>query len=424
MYLCKLHLCTPTMPKRLAILVLLIPSLFVEAQSIRLTNRQAPTALYLDTEHLYNFNLYERSRFEAAFTWVVPNESMPPEKYFLGQWFFRPYVAYSTGDKDFKYGFSAILRLPPRQDYKTRLFLHALVGVNLFNDLERAASRTLDSYSLLTPSINTGYVSSRYVGVRGGMLSLSAVPSPSFSYNISFRQTWEDYRFDAQGILYPSQSAQLQTEVKCFSEISSRLTWQQRFTADIHAGLMTDTAQHHYLKGLFQYATPYRRTGLAVFAQLGIATQGAPYSRMFDLSGTSNAWYFFRNSFFTVAPNTFTANLFTHLCLTYTMPKALWNRSWTSPHLFFQVNALWGYLFGQDGNGYRLWDGLPLQAPNLGIAETATGINGLLRWDVLELGCSMAYRFCPTAASYHNKDLSNNFALTVVADIIIDENHN
>ncbi len=409
------------MPKRLAILLLLLSSLFVEAQSIRLTHRQASTALFLDAENLYNFNLYERSRFEAAVTWVVPNEANPSAKHFLGQWYFRPYVAYSTGDKDFKYGVSALLRLPDRQSDRPHIFSHTILGINLFSDLERAASRNLSSYSVLSPSLYTGFVSSRYVGVRGGILTLNAVPTRSFSYNINLRQTWEDYRFDAQGVLYPALYPEQQAEVKRFSEFSTRLLWTQGFATDIQAGMMSDTAQHYYLRSLLQYATPIQRSGFMLFAQLGFASVGTPYSRMFDLSGTSNAWYFFRNSFLTVAPNTFTANIFSQFCINYTTANPLWDLSWSSPHPFLQFNALWGHLLGQDDTGYRLWDGLPLQSPNRGITEVAAGLNGLLRQGIMEFGFGAAYRFCPASATYYSNDFKHNFALTLVAEIILDE---
>lgn len=415
MYFCKLHCYVHIMSKRLAILLLLLPALTVEAQSIRLTKYQAPTALYLDAERLYNFNLYERHRFELGFTWVVPNESCPDAKYFLGQWTFKGYGAYSLGDSDFKYGGSASLRLPSK--YNIRLRLRA------FKDLERAASRRLSAYRMLSPSLNTGYVSSRHVGVRGVELALLADPSKTFSYNIGLRQSWEDYRFDAHGLLYPTLYPQQQAPVKVFSELTSRLSWRKGVIADFRLGRMADSAEHYFFRSLLQYSTP-NTTGITFFAQLGFATESAPYSRMFDISGTSNAVYFFRNTFLTVAPNTFTANLFAHLCAGYTAPLPLWELSWSAPHPFFQLGAMWGHLLGQDDTGYRFWDGLPLQAPNLGIAEIATGFNGLVHWGLLDLGFGVAYRLCPTSASYFSDDPTQNFAFTVVADLILDKYNN
>lgn len=401
------------MCKRLAILLLLFPALVIEAQSIRLTRYRAATALYLDAERLYNFNLYERHRFELGLTWVIPNESCPEAKYFLGQWTLKGYGAYGVGDKDFKLGGSAQLRLPTKSNVRLQM--------STYKDLERAASRRLSSYRMLSPAMNTGYVSSRYVGVRGGELSVLATPRKGFDFKIGLRQTWEDYRFDAQVLLYPAVLPQERAEVRMFSELSSRLSWTKGIIADLRVGRMEDSSEHFYLRSLLQYTSPKRLSGISFFAQLGFATEGSPYSRMFDISGTANAIYFFRNTFLTVAPNTFTANLFANVCVNYTAELPLWELSWSSPHPFLQLNTLWGHLFGQDATGFLYWDGLPLQSPNLGIAEMSTGFDGLVHWGLFDLGFGVAYRLCPTAASYFSEDPTQNFAFTIVADLILDK---
>jgi hypothetical protein len=99
----------------------------------------------------------------------------------------------------------------------------------------------------------------------------------------------------------------------------------------------------------------------------------------------------------------------------------LWELSWSSPHPFLQLNALWGHLFGQDATGFLYWDGLPLQSPNLGIAEMSTGFDGLVHWGLFDLGFGVAYRLCPTSASYFCEDPTQNFAFTIVADLILDK---
>ena len=58
-----------------------------------------------------------------------------------------------------------------------------------------------------------------------------------------------------------------------------------------------------------------------------------------------------RNTFLTVRPNTFTSNLFAHLCLNYTAPMPLWKTTWSQPQPFLQLGAMWGHLFGQDADG-------------------------------------------------------------------------
>lgn len=401
------------MPKRIVIAFLLFNFLLVEAQSIRLTPYQSSTALYLDAERLYNFNLYERSRFELGLTWVVPNETSPNAKYFLGQWTFRGYGAYSLGDKDFKFGGSAQLRLSNKS--QTR------IGLRAYKDLDRAASRRLSAYRMLSPTLNTGYVSSRYVGVRGAELWLNASPAPRFSYTLTARQTWEDYRFNASGLLFPTLHPLQQAPVRMFTELTAQLRWNFGLTVHASAGHVDDTALSYYLRTLLQYSTPKAMNGFAIFAQLGFATNGTPYSRMFDVSGTSNALYFFKNTFLTVAPNTFTTNIFTHLCLSYTAPLPLWELSWSSPHPFLQLNVLWGHLFGQNDSGHLTWEGLPLQSPYLGLLEPSTGFNGLIHWGLLDMGFGVAYQLCPPSAPYFADDPAKNIAFTIVADFILDK---
>ena len=177
----------------------------------------------------------------------------------------------------------------------------------------------------------------------------------------------------------------------------------------------------YYWHALAQYNADLGKTGLHLYAQTGFVSQEAPYSRMFDLSGTAYSLYFFKNSLLTVRPNTFTTNLFAHVCLNYTAPLPLWELSWSAPHPFIQVNALWGHLLGQDENGQRLWDGLPLQAPNKGLLEPATGFDRLVHWGLLDVGFGVAYQICPFSAAYLNKDPGDNIAITVVADLILDK---
>lgn len=400
------------MTKGFAILLFLLPVLCVEAQSIRLSKYRAPTALYLDADRLYNFNRYERSRFELGLTWVVPNISCPDAKYFLGQWTFKGYCAYGVGDRDLKWGGSVMLRLPTPHDVRLRL--------QVFDDLERAASRSLSDYRMLAPSLNTGFVSSRFVGVRGAVLSLTASPSRQCSYTLAFRQSWEDYRFDAQGFFYPAEMPSRHAPASPFTELSARLRSAHGMVADLRAGRMGGASPTHYLRGLLQYQSPLGSTGLSIFAQAGATTDGAPYSRLFDLSGTSVTPYFFKNTFLTVAPNSLSSNIFAHFCLHYVTPQPLWRCFWSAPHPFLQFNAQWGFLWGQDGDGRRQIDGIPLQSPYQGLFEPCAGINGLVHWGLLDIGVAAAYRLCPPTASYHSGSGMQNFAIAVVADFVLD----
>ena len=408
------------MTKKWIIALLLLPALHVGAQSIRLTRYDAPNALYLNMDRLYNFNMYERSRFELGLIWVSPNETAAQQRKVFGQWTLTPYVAYGTGDHEWKYGLGTQLRLPGPRD--VRLVLWA------YNDLERAASRRLNSYRMLLPSMNDGIVTSRFVGVKGGSFDAYCRLRHGWDVQLGALQTWEDYRFDFAGMFYPKEQPARQAETKVFTELRSRIDWKKSLTFSLRAGRVqfengstVANSQLYYWQTLAQYDADIGKTGLHIFGQMGFASEDAPYSRMFDLSGTAYAMYFFKNSFLTVRPNTFTANVFAHICLNYTAPLPLWELSWSAPHPFLQVSAMWGHLLGQDELGQRIWDGLTLQAPNKGLLEPATGFDGLVHWGLLDVGFGVAYQICPQSAAYLNENIIDNMAFTIVANFILDK---
>jgi hypothetical protein len=211
--------------------------------------------------------------------------------------------------------------------------------------------------------------------------------------------------------------------MRTFSEAAAKVVWGKGVSLQMKGGICTTASgeQHKYFNGIAQYNAEPGDFGLNVFAQVGYASPDAPYSRMFDLSGTAYAIYFFRNTFLTVRPNTFAANYYAHLCLNYTAPMPLWELSWSQPQPFLQINAMWGRLCGQDELGRRHWDGLYLQAPYMGLFEPATGFDGLLRYGVMDLGFGVAYQICPTSAPYIYDKPSKNITITIVATLVFDK---
>lgn len=411
-YICILHLCVPTMSKRWLISLLLLPTLQLGAQSIRLTRYDAPNALYLNADRLYNFNMYERSRLELGVLWVSPSQTAAQQRKAFGQWTLSPYVAYGTGDHAWKYGMGAYLRLPG--EHSVRL------GMWAYNDLERAASRQLGEYRMLTPSLNNGIVTSRYSGVKGGGLDVFFTPLRGLKMQIGGRRTFEDLRFDSRGVYYPAREGGIKKEWTAFTELYARLDWKKSATLYLRAGRSTGEITRLYYQVLAQYDSDLGQSGLHLYGQTGFASIEAPYSRMFDLSGTAYSTYFFKNTFLTVRPNTFTANIFAHICLNYTAPLPLWECSWSSPRPFLQLNAMWGHLLEQNDIGSIMRDGLLLQAPYKGLLEPATGFDRLVHWGLLDVGFGVAYQICPESASYRLPDMTDNMAITIVADFILD----
>lgn len=401
--------------KRHIIIPLMLLATLTMGQMIRITPYKAPTALFFDADRLLNYNRYEGARFEASLSWVIPNVTAENPKTVLGQWTMQAYGAYGTRDHEFKFGGGVQLRLPGRADPRIR--------IQGYKDVFQVASRRLESYKMTSPHYNTNFVSSRYAGVRGAGLELMLSPSRMWDMSFTLRQTWEDYRFNNDGLLYPLRYPEQRTEMRTFSEAAAKVVWGKGVSLQMKGGICTTASgeQHKYFNGIAQYNAEPGDFGLNVFAQVGYASPDAPYSRMFDLSGTAYAIYYFRNTFLTVRPNTFAANYYAHLCLNYTAPMPLWELSWSQPQPFLQINAMWGRLCGQDELGRRHWDGLYLQAPYMGLFEPATGFDGLLRYGVMDLGFGVAYQICPTSAPYIYDKPSKNITITIVATLVFDK---
>lgn len=386
-------------------LILTAAAFAAQGQSIRLTPYRAPSALYLNTERLYDFNLYEHNRFELGLTWVSPSESADPKpRVILGQWRAYASVAYGTMDHDLKYYGSLRLRLPGPRD--VRLYLAA------FDELEAAAGHTLESYQMVATDRNSHYLWSRFVGVKGLDAGCYILLSKHADLAVSIRQTWEGYRFGPRGLFYPLLSPAERQPVRPFTELNATLSWDKRAALVVRAGRTDDGSSRHYLSAMAQYdAALPEHPAIALFAQLGYATNGAPYSRLFDLSGTAGTPYFFRHTFLTLPPHSLVANSYAMLFVTYTRPDPLWKLSWSSPRLFAQLGTMYGQSFGPAPD----FDA-PLAAPDHGMAEAAAGIDRLLRWGLADFGVAAAFRICPNTAIY-SADSGRRLALAAVATL-------
>lgn len=359
------------------------------AQSWRLTPYRAPAALYLNFGRLYDYNIYEHNRFELGLTWVNPSENAhQTPRIFLGQWRLYGSVAYGTMDRELKYCGNIQLRLPGRHD--ARLHLSA------FNELEAAASHSLESYQMTAIDRNSHYLWSRYMGVRGAEAGGRMALRTNYELALCLRQTWEDSRFDSQGLFYPALDPAEQQPVRPFTEASASLFWSKRAALVVRAGRMFDGHSRHYLSAFAQYDAPLPKLpALTLFAQAGYATNGTPYSRLFDISGTSGTPYFFRHTFLSVPPHTLVAHCYVLLFANYTHPRPLWQLSWSRPRPFAQLGAMYGQSFGPAPD----FDA-PLAAPDRGLAEASVGIDRLLHWGMIDLGAAAACQLAPADAPY------------------------
>lgn len=378
-----------------------------DAQSWRLTPYRAPTALYLDFGRLYDYNIYEHNRFELGLTWVTPSENASQSpRVFLGQWRLYGSVAYGTMSHELKYCGSIRLRLPGSHDVR--------LSLSAFNELEAAASHTLEKHQMITTDRNSHYLWSRFVGVKGVDAGGEMTLQKNMEFAVHLRQTWEDLRFDGQGLFYPALNPAEQQPIRPFSEASASLIWSKRATLIIRAGSMHDGGSHTYLSAIAQYNANLEKVpGARLFAQAGYATNGTPYSRLFDLSGTAGTPYFFRNTFLSVPPHSLVAHCYALLFVNYTHPEPLWKLSWSAPRPFAQLGAMYGQSFGPAPD----FDA-PLTAPDRGLAEASAGFERLLRWGLLDLGVAAAFQIGPAGASY-SADTEHSVAFAAVATLAL-----
>ncbi len=349
---------------------------------------------------------------------------------------FTCYGAYGLNDEQWKGGGSVALLLPYN---KLRS-----IGFAFSHDVEKAANRQLATYSFLSLINQSSYIASRYVGVNRLSLGVNQYLLGSWELALHLRLSREDYRFNHLDMIYPRFGDPM---MPYQHYIEGQFTAKQRkgFTLQARVGEVTSRTMESriYATVIAQYAKDIKMSNrradrLSIFAQTGYATDNAPYSRLFDLSGSAGSYLYFRNSFVSVHPNAFVANRYAMLCVNYQSGKPLWRVSFSQPKPFVQVSGMWGSLAHADADGVRHYslllekDGiplsteiidreqiLPLAAPNKGLFEAVLGIERLLKWNMMEAGVAFAYQFAPPSAHYATPNEINLF-LKVIANVAID----
>ena len=418
------------MSKRLIIILpLLLSALYADAQSVRLTPYKAPTALYLNVDRLFNYNLHEHARFELGTAWVLPNETAEHPKVFLGQWTLGGYVAYGLYDRAWKWGGSWSLRLPGTHDVR--------LGMSIKDDLEQAGSRRLENYSMIQTSLNTSYLASWFSRVQAVEGKIGWEFSPLWNATVGMRYSREQ-------LLFGDSSTAHYAELKLRADYSNTqaLTHSHThtFTILLQPGLnWAYTGVCPYVRMLAQYAYGKPREGLHIWAQAGWLAGGTsgsiPESRLFDLSGTGGAPYFFEHTFLTIPPGTLVSDLFAHACIKYTAPQPLWETDFSKPKPFMQANLAVAQLStphsgldpesqqGVHGSWLhkvadRSWLHKVADRSSL-LLEPATGFDGIIRWGVLDMGFAVAYRLVNPKTIEQTDNPAIPIAIAVVANLIV-----
>ncbi len=402
------------------------------AQPLRLNSWKYLTDISLDLSQLVTGNYYEGTRLGLGFIFTTPLKydiERPRDKQNSLQ--YSLYGAYGFRDKRLKGGASAALLLP-----MNRL---RSVGFTFGHDVERAANRQLATYNFLSIINQTAYIASHYVGVDRFSVGVNQYLLNSWDMALHLRLSREDYRFDSKGLIYACYGDPTMPDQHY---IEGQLTAKQRkgFTLQARVGRASgdNMESRTYATFIAQYAKEKtlnnrRADRLSLFVQAGYATDNAPYSRLFDLSGSDGSFLFFRNSFVSVQPNAYIANRYAMVCVNYLWGHPLWHASFSKPHFFAQISGMWGNLAHTRGDGIRYYSLLhesdrsltdlatanreqilQLTAPDRGLFEVVLGFDRLIQWNALEVGFASAYPYSPASPN------EINITFKVIANIAID----
>lgn len=380
-------------------------------QYIRLTPSVAASALYLNGDRVFNYNRYDGVHLEGSFYYAFPNEN-GKDSPTSPQWQIAAFAGYGGLSRYYSYGGSVAL-----QDRATSHRWRPSIAYS--HELEQAGRVALQEYNLLTPDQNAVYMADRFSAVDQVTLGLSGRLNVRSTFSLCLRQSIERQLFATNGALLYGEA--VNTPFYRYSEAHLRISHNGSLTLDAVGGITDYDWQTAYLRAIVQY-NHSRRLGKSLstrlFVQGGYASEGTPYSRLFDISGTCGSHYFFSNTLLTVRPNEFHAHLYARATLTVATAKPLWNASISAPVPFVQVGALCGWLVqGGKLKAHATVGGMWLNAPTEGLLEPAVGITNLLRWSRISLGVAAAYRLTPADAYYAIADPEKNLAFMFTASI-------
>lgn len=373
------------------------------AQMIPLTDTASRNTLWFDIDRVFNYNLYERSRWGGGLQYDIGLKGERFRTLSLGG-----YVAYGYLDQRWKWGLKVDLAGRSKREPRTY--------IEFFHDLTIDASRTLTTYSIRTFSETGNYMSRLFSDTYRLTVGHSYKPFAALTADVKLRLSTERYLHYYYTLLYPeNRSALLDLPSARFAEailtLSTATGWTLQATGGL-VGVKQDDVSA-FLRVLAQYEHVYDFSifRYMLFAQCGVTTREVPYSRMFDLGGTWGSPFFFNQSILTARPNEFTSNLFAMIASRLTLQKPLielYNHALqlgTSPNPFVFIDVAWG----------NTWEDQMYITPDKGIAEVGAGIDGLLRSGQIDWGLGVVYRLTPPSADYHFANSRDNYTILVSA---------
>ena len=389
----------------------LLASATAQGQYVKLTGDTSRTALYFNADRVWDYNLYEHSRWGGGLRLVVH-----PARLVFDEVAADASLGYGVYDEQWKYGVALTERRHGNTFYQ-----------RFRRDYFAAGSRRMDS-----PWSDGGQPLGSFWARR--MTDETRVTLGMHRRTGRCRWAVEgEWRrrgmlFDGNRLLYLNQGESIGRSRLVAARLMMSLTCG--FSAQLELGHILDPpggGSPHLARLLTRYNRTFRLSPLLlkVYAQAGVTPPATEYADMFDLGGTYGAPVLLGNNLATARPNEFTANLFGLVSLRLRTAKPLYRVYSTlfsvgsNPVPFVGVNAAWGRLWGQGTDGRLVQQGILLQAPDRGIAEPVAGVDGLVRWGVVDWGAAVVYRLVPPSASYHLATPADNLTVLITASLTL-----
>ena len=411
----KAYFCTPIMNKKTLLLAFaaMLCGSTLQAQLVPL-HRSLGVPLYLDLDRVYNYNQYEKSRwgFGMRYGYVANDlDLMPKPPSFFDRLSVGAYFGYGYADQRFKWGADAY--------YWTSLKHQGKVYAAFFHDLTPEATRTMNNYNLINFNASGSFMNRLFSDTRRLTAGYSQKVSRNMQAGFEMRLSDERKLHDLAYIYYPQTDADWDAlEHARFAE--ARLFFEHNIglRGDLTAGYSTgewwvDTG--YFVRLLLQYDQVFpigHIINFQVYAQGGLTFNGTPFSRLFNLGGTSGSAIFFERSLLTARVDEFFANRFVLTCLRFGFSRPLFTYNstlfqvGTAPRPFVIFDAAWGEM-----------EKYPNLSPDKGIAEVGAGIDGILRWGQVDWGLAVAYRLTPEDAFYHLPEPRDNVTIVFTASL-------
>lgn len=367
--------------------------------------------LWIDMDRIYNYNQYEKSRWGLGLRYGYQISELKSGDSFFDRLSVGAYFGYGYADQRIKWGADAYFWTDLRRQGK--------VYAAYFHDLTPEATRTMNNYNLINFNASGSFMNRLFSDTRRLTAGYSTRLTGHETVGLELRLSDERKLHDLANIYYPQTDADWDAlEHARFAEARLFFEHDLGLRGELTAGYTTgewwvDTG--YFVRLLLQYDQVFpvgRMLNFQVYAQGGLTFNGTPFSRLFNLGGTSGSAILFERSLLTARVDEFFANRFVLTCLRFGFSRPLFTyksqllQVGLAPRPFVLLDAAWGEM-----------EKFPNASPDKGIAEVGAGIDGIMRWGQVDWGLAVAYRLTPEDAYYHLPESRDNITIVLTASL-------